>query len=114
MFAYSFFNIEIFKENTRPLCSKYTASLSEIDRISINRIVHFYDSTKSVEKYRFSLNIDPSGYGNTSGDIVESVSVNSTLENALGPELCPFLFWKHIACPPILNIPFLSMPYYGS
>ena len=80
MFAYSSFSIEIFKENTQLL-------LSEIDGISINMIMHFYDSTKSVDKYNLSSRINPCGCGNTSGDIVELVSVNSTLENALGPEL---------------------------
>ena len=72
MSAYSFFNIEIFKENTQPLCRKYTASLREIDGISINRIMHFYDSPKRLHKFIFSLKSNPCGCGNTSGDIVES------------------------------------------
>jgi len=87
MSAYSFFNIEIFKENTQPLCRKYTASLREIERISINRIMHFYDSPKRLHKFIFSLKSNPCGCGNTSGDIVESFWMNSTLEDALGFEL---------------------------
>ena len=58
------------------LCRKHTASLREIHGVSIYRIMHFYDSTKSLQNCVFSLKFNPFGCNNTSGDIVESFWMN--------------------------------------
>ena len=76
MSAYSFFNIEVFKGNTRPLYRKCTASLREVHGVSINRIMHFYDSPKSFQNYICSLQLNLFGCGNTSGDVLASFWAN--------------------------------------
>ena len=83
--ANSLFNIGVFKGSTRPLYKKYTASFREVHGVSINRILHFYDLTKSFHNCIFWLKLNPSGCGNTSwmwntsGDMVGSFGVNMDL-----------------------------------
>ena len=54
------------------LCKKHTASLREIHGVSINRIMHFYDSSKSLQNCIFPLKLNPCGRDNTSRYVLEA------------------------------------------
>ena len=58
------------------LCKKHTASLREIHGVFITRILHLYDSPKSLQNCIVSLKLKPFGCGKTSGDVLKSFWAN--------------------------------------
>ena len=59
--------------------------------ICINKIIHFSDSPKNLHNCRFSLQLNPFGCGNASGDMVESFLVNMDFGRCAKTRVMTFL-----------------------